>query len=132
MAFAVLSGIAEAAGGLLLALGLLVPLASAAIIGSMLSALLAVHLKSGFWAYDRGYEYMIVLAGVSAGLAFAGGGAWSLDALLGLGSLSGPIWGSAAVIVGLVTALPLELYRRRVVAADQRAEEVSPPTRRAA
>ena len=61
---------------MLLALGLLVPFAGAAIVGAMLSALLAAHLKNGFWIYNDGFEYTLVLAAVSAGLAFTGAGAF--------------------------------------------------------
>src|ERR1700704_3642912 len=90
--FAVLAGAAEAGGGLLLALGLLVSLATAAIVGAMLSALLATHLKNGFWIYNQGFEYTFVLAAVSAGLAFTGAGALSLDALLGFTRFGDTRW----------------------------------------
>ena len=41
--YALLGGVAEAGGGLLLFLGLLTPLAAAAIIGMMINAIFAVH-----------------------------------------------------------------------------------------
>jgi putative oxidoreductase len=130
--FAVMAGAAETGGGVLLTLGLLVPFASAAIVGAMLSALLAAHLKNGFWIYNQGFEYTFVLAAVSAGLAFTGAGALSLDALLGFTRFGDTRWAVVAVAVGALAALAAEVYRRRGVAANQRLDEVSPGPRRAA
>jgi putative oxidoreductase len=60
-AHAVMAGAAEAVGGLLLILGLLVPLAAAAIIGVMLNAIASVHGTKGPWVTNGGYEYNLVL-----------------------------------------------------------------------
>jgi putative oxidoreductase len=130
--FAVLAGAAEAGGGVLFTLGLLMPLATAAIVSAMLSALLATHLKNGFWIYNQGIEYTLVLAVVSAGLAFTGAGALSLDALLGSRSSGGAFWAVLAVAAGVLVALATELYRRRGVATNQQLHEVSRGPRRAA
>ena len=51
---AFLAGFAEAGGGLLLALGLLTPLASAALIAVMVVAILTVHAKNGIWNSQPG------------------------------------------------------------------------------
>jgi putative oxidoreductase len=110
----------------------LVPFASAAIVGAMLSALLAAHLKNGFWIYNDGFEYTLVLAAVSAGLAFTGAGALGLDALFGSGGFGGGLWARAAVAIGVLAALATELYRRRGFAANQRLDEVRPGPSRAA
>ena len=44
-----------------MALGLATPLASAALIGTMLTAIQRVHLKNGPWVTKGGYEYNVVL-----------------------------------------------------------------------
>src|SRR2546429_7912916 len=72
--FAVMGGIAEAGGGLLLFLGLLTPLAAAAIIGMMINAIFAVHVENGAGGQNNGYEEPPVLAGGAGGHAPARGG----------------------------------------------------------
>jgi putative oxidoreductase len=101
--YALLAGLAEMCGGLLLAVGFLTPTASAAIIAAMTVAALVVHLQSGFFAHKSGWEYKLVLAGSALGVAFAGPGALSLDAALGLSW--GEQGGVAALIAGLVAGL---------------------------
>jgi putative oxidoreductase len=98
---AFLAGLAEALGGLLLALGLVTPLAAAAIVGVMLVAVWSVHLSKGFFVTGGGYEYNLVLSAAALGLAFTGPGTLSLDALLGL-DWKGPVWGVGALLLGLV------------------------------
>jgi putative oxidoreductase len=117
--FALVAGASEAGGGLLLALGLLTPLAAAAIVGTMLNAALSVHVKKGFWLANGGYEYTLVLGGVAAGLGFTGAGAYSLDHAAGW-TLGGTAWGLVAVALGLVIGMATDLYRRRNLAVDRR------------
>ena len=66
---AVASGISETAGGALLALGLATPLASAALSGTMATALWTVHKDKGPWATAGGYEYNLTLLAVLFALA---------------------------------------------------------------
>src|ERR671911_2343869 len=54
---AAVAGASEAGGGALLALGLLTPAASAALIGVMHQAIKTVHRDKGFFVADGGYEY---------------------------------------------------------------------------
>src|SRR5438067_6975627 len=77
--FAVLGGLAEAGGGALLVLGLLTPLAAGAIVGMMINAIMAVHLESGPWNSEGGYEFPLVMAVAAAAVAFGGGGALAAD-----------------------------------------------------
>lgn len=108
-AYAALAGMAELAGGLLLAAGLLTPLAAAAIAAVMLVAMGSVHVHNGFFVHKQGYEYNLVLAATALGVAFAGPGPISLDQLLEL-DWSGIPWGLAALGLGLVAgAIPLAL-----------------------
>src|SRR5438132_4998329 len=65
------AGLSEAGGGLLLALGLLSPLAGAAIVGTLLVAA-SVHQDKGLWGANGGYELPLPYAVVGATLALAG------------------------------------------------------------
>src|SRR5258708_19620748 len=55
------AALSEFGGGLLLALGLLTPLGSLAIIGAMLVAIATVHLSKGFWVTKGGFEFNLSL-----------------------------------------------------------------------
>ena len=94
------AGLVEFGGGLLLALGLFTPLAATLVLSVMFVAVMSVHIKNGFFAAGGGYEFNVVLAVAGLAVAFTGPGAISLDALTGL-SLSGLVWGAAALVVGL-------------------------------
>ncbi|MCX9191337.1 DoxX family protein [Carbonactinospora thermoautotrophica] len=91
--FAVLGGSAEFFGGLLLALGLLTPLGAAAVLGMMLNAIVAVHLKAGFFAATGGFEYPLLIAAAAATLGFTGPGRFALDA--------GRPWGRPSLVTGV-------------------------------
>ncbi len=102
-----MSALAEFAGGLLFALGLLNPLGSFAIIASMLVAMILVHWPKGFWVSKGGYEFNLMIIGASAAIGIAGPGAYSLDAALGI-HLPEPwllILGTLATIAGVAVAL---------------------------
>lgn len=95
---AVVSGLSEFGGGLLLAAGLLTPLGAAAIAGVMLVAIASVHLDKGFFNGAGGYEFNLVLAITALALAFTGPGEVSIDHVLGL-DLNGPGYGVAATLL---------------------------------
>lgn len=78
---AVLAGLSELLGGLLLALGLWVWIAAALIIVPMLVAIFKVHGRNGLWATSNGYEYNLVLIAVAVAIALIGAGEYSIDAL---------------------------------------------------
>jgi len=79
---AVLAGLSELLGGLLLALGLWVWIAAALIIIPMLVAIAKVHGANGIWATSNGYEYNLILIAIALAVAFTGAGAYSIDAIL--------------------------------------------------
>jgi putative oxidoreductase len=117
-AFALAAGLTEATGGLMLALGLVTPLAGAAMIGTLFNAVLAVHLRNGFWAQNQGFEYPVALMGVGAAVAFTGAGTYSLDHAFGW-TLQGGGWGTFGVVLGVVSGLAVDLYRRRTLGGDR-------------
>ena len=94
---ALLAGLAETGGGLLLALGLLTPVAAAIVFSVMLVAAVSVHIQKGFFITNGGYEYTPVLGVAGLTLAFTGPGSLSFDALLG-SSWSGALWGLGALL----------------------------------
>lgn len=103
-------GVAELAGGMLLALGLLTPLGAAAVIGVMAAAIGLVHLPRGFFAQRGGFEYPLVLAAAAAAVGLAGPGAWSLDRVIGW-NLAGS-WGLWSIAAGLGAADVLVGWKR--------------------
>ena len=98
---ALMAALGETLGGVLLALGLATPAAVAVVVSVMLVAVVTVHLSKGFFAQNGGYEYAFVLAVAALTLAFTGPGSFSIDALIGL-SRSGALWGTTALLAGLV------------------------------
>jgi putative oxidoreductase len=70
----------------LLVLGLLTPLAAAGVVGTMIVALVANHLRNGFFIFrpGEGYEYVLNLVVAGLALGALGGGRVSLDNALGL------------------------------------------------
>lgn len=67
--------------GILLALGLLVPLAAAGLVALMTVAIVTVHRKNGFFVYNagQGIEYCLMLIVLSIASGTLGGGKYSLD-----------------------------------------------------
>jgi putative oxidoreductase len=70
--------LAHGLGGILLVLGIYTRWAALVNLPAMLGALVFVHLKKGFWAFDGGYEYVLVLLVATLAAAMIGGGALSL------------------------------------------------------
>ena len=83
-ALAWLAIFSEFGGGVLALLGLLTPLAAALIISVMLVAIRTVHFKNGWLNGNRGVEFNLSLIALALVLVLLGGGALSVDHLLGL------------------------------------------------
>ncbi|MEU4062918.1 DoxX family protein [Streptomyces wedmorensis] len=112
---ALAAGGGQIGSGLLLAAGLMTPLAATGAIGVMTVAL-TVKWRHGLWVQNDGYEYPLVLIGTAAALAATGPGAWSLDAVLGLTPY--PLWWAAlALAAGLGSGILTRLVLHRQTAA---------------
>jgi putative oxidoreductase len=115
---ALAAGLAELGGGLLIATGLLTPLAALAIAVVMLNAIATVHWRNGFWNSAGGYEFNLLVLAAAVAIAASGPGRFSLDALIGWdGNISGLWWGVGVLgLSALVAAATLTVGRRPVEA----------------
>ncbi|MGY0066268.1 DoxX family protein [Streptomyces sp. QTS137] len=101
-AFAVVAGLTETLGGLGLALGLLTPLAAAAVAGTLVNAIV-VKWGGGFFA-PEGVEYELLVALAAVALALTGPGRIAVDRLLPRLRSHRLAYGVAAVVLGAVLA----------------------------
>ena len=114
--FATAAGLSEMGGGLLITAGLLTPIGAAAVLSAMLVAIFSVHVKNGFFAAGNGIELPFLYAVAAVGIALTGGGAISLDGLLGLNFLTEPyVIASLLVIAAFGSAVTLST-RRGIIA----------------
>jgi putative oxidoreductase len=107
------AGLAETAGGALLALGLLTPLGAALVTAVMTAAVLTVHVRNGVWVTQNGFEYNLVLVAAVFALAAVGAGTVSLDSALGL-DVAGAGWALGALGAGLLGGLGAVLSGRLI------------------
>ena len=76
------AGMAETAGGVLITLGALTPVAAAAVSGTMITAIRKAHINNGPWVTNGGYEYNLTIIGACLALTETGPGSPSVDAAL--------------------------------------------------
>jgi putative oxidoreductase len=123
---ALVAGTAETVGGAMLAAGAATPLASAALIGTMITAIRKVHLPKGPWVMEGGYEYNLVLIAALLALAEEGPGDVSLDAALGI-ERTGLTWGLFALGLGAgASTAAIEAGRRAAQNEDSTAPRPVP------
>ncbi|MGY5013269.1 DoxX family protein [Streptomyces sp. 900105755] len=96
--FALIGGLSELCGGLGLAVGLLTPLAAAAVIGVMINAMVTVSGANGLWIQNGGVEYSVSICVVALALTAIGPGRFSLDRFFPWRSGG---WFPAAVALGV-------------------------------
>ena len=96
-----LASLAELAAGVSLVLGLLTPLGAAAVVGTMVVALVINHRGNGFFIFrpGEGWEYVMTLIACGVALGVVGPGRWSLDEAL---DLFRPVPGDAGLWIVLL------------------------------
>lgn len=119
---ALAASVAETAGGALLALGALTPVAASLITGTMLTAIRKVHKPQGVWAAQGGWEYNAVLIAALVALIDAGPGEVSVDAALGREEW-GPGWALGGLALGAAASTAAVAIGRRAPAPGD-----APPT----
>ena len=82
-AFAVAAMILETVGAVCIIIGLFTRFFAAAIAIELGIALLAAHLKAGFFVNNGGFEFVLLLGIVTFAIAIRGGGPYSVDRLIG-------------------------------------------------
>ncbi len=80
---ALVTGLIEFGGGLLLALGLATRFAAGAAAVMMAVAVIHVHLGNGYFWTSGGYEYPLLWGLLAFSFVLRGGGRYSLDAKIG-------------------------------------------------
>src|SRR5438477_7058753 len=88
--FAATASLGELAGGILVAAGFLGPIGPALMLAVMIVAAVSVHWGHLF-ATNNGIEVPLLYGTAATALALIGPGAYSLGALLGIGSIRTPV-----------------------------------------
>ncbi|MCD9142191.1 DoxX family protein [Streptomyces albireticuli] len=107
-AMAVVAGLSEALGGLGLFLGLLTPLAAAAVLGTMINALVVTW---GDFFLPTGVEFTLLIAVTATALALTGPGRYAVDHYLPVLRAPRLSYGVAAIVLAVVAALAVVLTR---------------------
>lgn len=105
--WALMAGLAEFAGGLAVAAGLVTPIAALVVAGTLLVAILVAHVPNGFWNASGGYEYPLALIAGMVAISLTGPGRFSLDSYFGIALPEPATWGiaAAAVLLGATAVL---------------------------
>jgi putative oxidoreductase len=114
--FGTMAALGEFTSGLLVALGFLGPVGPALMLAVMIVALMQ-HWRNGFFAMNKGVELPLLYASAAVALAFTGPGAYSMDAGVGLHSISTPTVDAIALAIAVVGALGTLALRRPAPAA---------------
>jgi putative oxidoreductase len=114
--FAAAAGLSEIASGVLVALGFLGPVGPALMISVMLVAAITVHWGNLF-AMKNGIELPLLYAVGAFVFAFAGYGAYSIDAILGFANPWPPTLTWLVLAIGVIGGLVNAAIRRKVPAS---------------
>lgn len=90
----------EIGAGLMLAFGVLTPLAAAGVIGIMVVAIVVAHAKVGFFVFlpNQGWEYCATIAIATAAVGIMGPGDWSVDNAIDFVATD---WDGALIAIGV-------------------------------
>lgn len=113
--WALVNGLGEFGGGVLLALGFLAPLGPLGVAAAMLMATVKVHWPR-VWVTQNGIELTLTNLVAAVAVAIAGPGAYSLDAVFGT-SLSSTLAIAALIVVlaGWIAGFTISSRPRRQV-----------------
>jgi putative oxidoreductase len=115
---ALVLGIAELSGGILFALGFLIPLAALAIAFVVPTAMGLAFGRGRLWHAGRGYELDLLVLTGAIGVAAAGGGRVSIDSISGWsGTTSGVRWAFGALALGTAGSAAVLAFGRQPAAA---------------
>ncbi|HYW26635.1 MAG TPA: DoxX family protein [Terriglobales bacterium] len=120
--WAVVSAAVEFGGGILVAVGLLTPVAALFIVGDLLIAILTIHLTRGFWNHDGGYEFPLALIGGLVALSLVGPGSLSLDRVIRLSLPEPATW--LAIVIVVLLGVVAAAASGRLQGADQARQTV--------
>jgi putative oxidoreductase len=93
-----LNALAEVVGGLMLAIGLLTPVAAAMLAAVLAMAIVKVHWRNGFFTKNSGVEFPLSLLASLIAVGLSGPGAYALAPLSLLG------WSPTTLFLVLLTA----------------------------
>ncbi|HEY8738040.1 MAG TPA: DoxX family protein [Candidatus Dormibacteraeota bacterium] len=110
--WALVAGLGEFGGGLLLVLGLLSPFGAFALVGAMVVAIISSHLPKGFWNRNGGIEFPLMIGVPALALTFTGAGPVSLDALFKITLPEPATW--LVLAAGVTLTVVVALATRRV------------------
>ena len=116
--WAVLAGLSEFGGGILMVLGLLNPIGPLGAIGSMVMATVKVHSDKPIWVTEGGAELPVTNMAIATALMLNGPGKYSLDRALGI---RWPRW--LVAIIGLVIIALTVVVSTRSAPPPQESEE---------
>ncbi len=116
--FATAASVGEVASGGLIALGLFGPVGPALLLAIMIVAAVSVHWHHGIFATSNGIELPLLYATGAVVFALTGLGRFSLDTLLGLGSLWTPAIVAGALAAGILGGIINLSLRRRPATAS--------------
>jgi putative oxidoreductase len=112
-----LAATTEVGSGVLMALGLLTPLAAAGMIGVMTVAIVVEHWKVGFFIFKpkQGWEYCASIAVTAFVIATVGPGRWSLDHAAGIhwNGWTGSVIAALAGLLGAFAQLAVSYRPKR-------------------
>jgi len=104
---ALMAASTEVGCGVLLIIGLLTPLACAALVSLMVVAIITVHRNNGFFVFNpgQGIEYCLIVALMAVALGGLGGGKFSIDHAAKIWTFRPAIGLAVAAIIGVGGAL---------------------------
>lgn len=120
--FAVVSAYIELIGGLLLAIGLITPVAAAALVAQSVVIVFQAHWSKGFFNRNGGIEFGMIMGIAAATALLIGAAAFSVDAVLGIAFAPstrvallalGLVAGAIAMAVPRLVAHPPQLHHPR-------------------